>query len=108
MADASDPPVDRATALFERLGYTVSERGPEFTADRKWRTVRVTVLGGEAAAAGRALTDGGRPTDGGLRCFVTPTGYGATVRDRLARTDPAFDWAVVEAESPTDYEVLGV
>ena len=44
MAPASIPPTTEARDVFRELGYTVSEDGREFVAERKWRRVLVTVL----------------------------------------------------------------
>lgn len=109
MAPVSMPPVDRATELFRRLGYTVSGEGTEFHARRKWRTVHVTVLDAEEASSPpRLVSDGGRPDDVPFRCYVTWKGYAETLRDRLAGRDPDCEWAVLGVESAEDYDVLGV
>lgn len=103
MESPRTPPVDRATKLFRRLGYTVSGDGPEFRARRKWRTVHVTVLDADEASSPR-LPDGGRTDDAAFRCFVTRKDDAAGVRDRLATRDPDYEWAVLGVESATDYE----
>jgi hypothetical protein len=108
MASVNVPPTDPATGLFRRLGYDVSGDGTEFRARRKWRTVHVTVLDADEASSARpALTDGGRPDDASLRCFVTWKGYAEEIHDRLAGRDTDYEWAVIGVESPTDYEVHG-
>lgn len=107
MSGASGPPVSAAAELFRGLGYTVSESGCEFEARRKWRTVKVTVLGGEPTPPTPALADGGQSTDGpDLRCYVTSRPAADGLYNRLSAVDPACDWAVVAMEDPHDYEVL--
>lgn len=59
MATASIPPTTEARDVFRELGYTVSEGGQEFVAERKWRRVLVTVLCMENDDIGRYLADGG-------------------------------------------------
>ncbi|MFB6303641.1 MAG: hypothetical protein ABEH47_00620 [Haloferacaceae archaeon] len=109
MAPVSMPPVDRATELFRRLGYTVSGEGTEFRARRKWRTVHVTVLDAEeASSTPRLVSDGGHPDDAPFRCYVTWKGYADEIRDRLAGRDIDYEWAVLGVESAEEYEVYGV
>lgn len=87
--------------MFQRLGYTVSGDGPEFVAERKWRSVRVTPLCVEdAERPGEYLGDG---TD--LQCFVTWTECAAALRDRIAGLAPGGDWAIIGVDHDGNHEV---
>lgn len=95
MATVSTPPVEQARTIFTDLGYTISGDGDEFQAERKWRVVRVSVL-----------TDSDEtPDDGDLRCFVTWKESTAELREKLRRTDPEYEWAVIGVGESGDYEV---
>jgi hypothetical protein len=101
MAQVTIPPTDQARAVFERLGYSLSGDGPEFVAQRKWRSVRVTAL---------CVEDAERPNDylagdGDLQCFVTWTECAAALRDRLASLSPDLDWAIVGVDDDGNHEV---
>lgn len=102
MAPVTMPPVEEARSIFRRLGYTVSGRGTELVAERKWRTVHVTAT---TADAERALADGGQ-ADHGLRCFVTWKEYAGELRYRLDGIDTPYEWAVIGVEDDTNYEVV--
>jgi hypothetical protein len=95
MAAVTTPLPDRARSIFADMGYDVSGDGAEFRASRKWRSVRVSV-----ADATDDLPDGGD-----LRCFVTDREEAGTLRDRLARAKPEYDWAVLGVDDE-GYEVL--
>ncbi|PSQ45941.1 hypothetical protein BRD17_00255 [Halobacteriales archaeon SW_7_68_16] len=87
--------IERARSYFDRLGYAVNGRGPEFRAQRAWREVRVTV------------TDRPEPHvdgDGDLRCFVASAEVADDLRHRLHEADPDCEWAVV-AVTGDDVEV---
>ncbi|NHN59106.1 MULTISPECIES: hypothetical protein [Halorussus] len=96
MATVSTPPIDHAKSIFADLGYTVSGDGEEFRAERKWRVVRVTAV---------ADSDD-TPDDGELRCFVAWNEQASELRNRLRRTDPEYEWAIIGVEDGGDYEVL--
>jgi hypothetical protein len=100
------PPVEEARAIFRRLGYEVSGNGPELLAERKWRTVRVTVT---SSHTDRVLADGGsaRETDYRLQCFVTWAEKTGELAGRLRRSAPDFEWAVIGVDPDSDdYEVV--
>jgi hypothetical protein len=101
------PPVEEAREIFRRLGYSVEGDGGDLRAERKWRTVRVTALDADEASSPRELrADGGRTeTEYRLRCFVTWMVAAGDLRDRLARLDPEYEWAVIGVEGD-DYEVV--
>ena len=96
MAPASIPPTTEARDVFRELGYTVSEGGREFVAERKWRRVLVTVLCMEDDDLDPYLTDGGDTPR--LRCFVTWRENAADLRDQLTSKKPPYDWAVIGIE----------
>ena len=104
MAPASTPPTAEARDVFRELGYTVSEGGREFVAERKWRRVLVTTL---------CLDDDLDPylTDGGetprLRCFVTWRESAGDLRHRLVSLKPPYDWAVIGIDADgEDFAVM--
>jgi hypothetical protein len=107
MPPVSMPPSEDARAIFSRLGYSVSGDGPEFVAERKWRTVRVTaVSNGEDLRSRRALADGGEPpADYRFRCFVAPKSATGDVRNRLQSVDPTYEWAVIGVDDDGEYDV---
>lgn len=86
--------VNQAHSIFDQLGYTVVGDGPEFRAERGWKVVRVTA------------TENGSdvPSDGTLRCFVTPRANATTLRRQLRDDDPEYEWAVISVDGE-DYEV---
>ena len=96
MATVSTPPTDQARTIFTDLGYTVSGDGDEFRAERKWRVVRVTALADSDET----------PDDGDLRCFVTWKESASELRQKLRRTDPEYEWAIIGVREGGDYEVL--
>ncbi|OYR82651.1 hypothetical protein DJ71_11610 [Halorubrum sp. E3] len=97
MATASIPPTTEARDVFRELGYTVSEGGQEFVAERKWRRVLVTVLCMENDDLDPYLADGGETPQ--LRCFVTWRDRAGDLRDRLVSAKPPYDWAVIGIEA---------
>ena len=107
MPPVSMPPLEDARAIFRRLGYSVSGDGPEFVAERKWRTVRVTAVSdGDDLHSRRALADGGEPTpEYRFRCFVAPKSATGDVRTRLERVDPTYEWAVIGVDDAGEYDV---
>ena len=107
MPPVSMPPSEDARAIFRRLGYSVSGDGPEFVAERKWRTVCVTAVSdGDDLHSRRALADGGDPTpEYRFRCFVAPKSATGNVRTRLDRVDPTYEWAVIGVDDAGEYDV---
>ena len=107
MPPVSMPPSEDARAIFRRLGYSVSGDGPEFVAERKWRTVRVTAVSdGDDLHSRRALADGGEPTpEYRFPCFVAPKSATGDVRTRLERVDPTYEWAVIGVDDAGEYDV---
>ncbi|SFR60937.1 DUF7116 family protein [Halogeometricum limi] len=109
MPPVSMPPSEEARSIFSRLGYTVSGDGPEFVAERKWRTVQVTVVGTDTKLRGRrALADGGRTREYPLRCFVTWKDTAGDLRSRLTDADPSYEWAVIGVDDADtgEYDVV--
>jgi hypothetical protein len=105
MATASIPPTTEARDVFRELGYTVSEGGQEFVAERKWRRVLVTVLCMDDDDLGPYLADGGNTPR--LRCFVTWRDRAGDLRDRLVSKKPPYDWAVIGIDSDgEDFAVM--
>ncbi|QKY20223.1 hypothetical protein B4589_007470 [Halolamina sp. CBA1230] len=94
------PPNEEARSVFERLGYAVSGDGPEFVAERKWRSVRVRTLCAEDAA---------RPVefDGeyGLECLVTWTECVDELDEHLAERSPDGELAIIGVDDDGGYEV---
>lgn len=101
MAQVTIPPTDQARTVFRRLGYTLSGDGPEFVAERKWRSVRVTALCVEDADRPDAYLGG----DGDLQCFVTWRECADELRDRLAGLRPDVDWAIIGVDGDGNHEV---
>lgn len=87
--------VEQARSIFTKLGYTVSGRGTEFTAERGWKVVQVTATTEPEDA----------PESGGLRCFVTDEENEQAISRRLRRENPEYDWAII-AVTDEDYEVV--
>jgi hypothetical protein len=102
------PPVEEARAIFRRLGYEVSGNGPELLAERKWRTVSVVAT---TSDSDRLLADGGTAFEREyqFQCFVTWADRTGDLVDRLRRSAPPAEWAVIGVErgaDATDYEVV--
>lgn len=109
MPPVSMPPSEEARSIFSRLGYTVSGDGPEFVAERKWRTVQVTVLDADSNLRGRCVrADGGETRQYPLRCFVTWKEAAGDLRGQLTDADPAYEWAVigVDGRDSEKYDVV--
>lgn len=105
MAPGTTPPTTEARAVFRELGYTVSEEGADFVAERKWRQVLVTPLGADDATDPEPyLADGGSPPQ--LRCFVTWRDSAADLREHLLDLKPPFDWAVIGVEDGDEFSVM--
>lgn len=106
MAPASMPPTTEAREVFRSLGYTISDGGTTFVAERKWRRVHVVPLGAEdAREPERVLTDGGE--DGArLRCYVTWKRAAPDLREFLLGLKPPYDWAVIGVDREGDFEVM--
>lgn len=101
MAQVTIPPTQQARTVFQRLGYTLTGDGPEFVAERKWRSVRVTAL---------CVEDVERPdaylgADGDLQCFVTWSECASALRDRLTGLAPDAEWAIIGVDDEGDHEV---
>jgi hypothetical protein len=87
---------EQARSIFSDLGYTVSGDGPEFRAEREWKSVHVTVTEEPDET----------PESGGLRCFVTSEEQAPGLRRRLKRADPESEWAIISVEDDDEYEVV--
>lgn len=95
------PPAEQAKSIFDDLGYTVEGTGPEFRAQRKWRVVQVT--------ATAEPDDPGTAEDGdeAYQCFVTWSDASSELCERLRRSDPEYEWAVIGV-TDDGYEVVEV
>ena len=104
MPTVSTPLIEEAQAIFARLGYSVSGDGSEFIAERKWRSVHVTVLrSGATLSNKRARTDGGTVSNQcQLRCFVAPKTETTLIKERLTAMNPEYEWAIMGVESNED------
>lgn len=91
MSPVRTPPVEEARDIFRDLGYVVDDDGPTLRAERKWRTVEVTPV---AEADPCPIADGGRD-DVRFRCFVTWADSVASLRSRLRRVEPGYEWAII-------------
>lgn len=85
----------QARSIFDDLGYTVSDEGGEIRAERKWRVVQVTPMPEPTDA----------PTSGEFRCFVTRAGNCTDLKQRLARQNVCYEWAIISVEDDGSYEV---
>jgi hypothetical protein len=86
--------VEQARSIFTELGYTVEGGGREFTAQRDWKSVRVTMI-----------EDGDDlPETGSLRCFVTESQAAGELRRRLRQRNPDYEWAIIGIDGE-DYHV---
>ena len=86
--------------MFERLGYAVSGNGPEFVAERKWRSVRVRTLCAEDAKRADALP----ADDTGMQCLVTWMDCVDELRERM-RDAPDGEWAIIGVDDEGNHEV---
>ena len=86
---------EKAQSIFADLGYTLTDRGEEYLAERKWRVVHVT----PATALDEA------PESGDYRCFVTWTDAVSDLEARLESADPDYEWAIIGVHDDGDYEV---
>lgn len=94
MGPVTTPPVEEARSIFNELGYDIAGDGGEFSATRKWRSVRV-----------RAVTEtDDTPESGELRCFVAWREHASGLRRRLLQSDPEYEWAIIAVDGD-DYEV---
>ena len=94
MVDGSTDLGRRARSIFDDLGYTVVGDGPEFQAERAWKVVQVTATETVPEPAGRD----------GLQCYVATREQARSIRRRLARAEPDFEWALIAVDGD-DYEV---
>lgn len=105
MAPGTIPPTTEARDVFRELGYSVSEQGTDFVAERKWRSVLVTPIGADDAQDPEPyLADGGSPPK--LRCFVTWKRSAADLRKHLLDLKPPFDWAIIGVDGDGDFAVM--
>lgn len=82
---------ERARSIFDHLGYDIDGHGPEFRAERDWKSVRVS-----------AVSDVPEPPETGeLRCFVTYREVAHDLKDRLLDDKPPYDWAIIAVGDPT-------
>ena len=104
MPPVRTPPVEEAHDIFRDLGYAVDGDGTTLRAERKWRTVEVTAV---ADVEPCPITDGGRD-EVRFRCFVTWDDVVPTLRSRLSRVDPPYEWAIigVSETGDRDYDVV--
>lgn len=86
---------ERATSIFDDLGYTVSGTGSRLRAERKWRVVNISVGDPETI-----------PSSGEFHCFVAPEGKAIDVYRTVATADPDYEWAVMRVEGDSDVEFL--
>ena len=86
---------EKAQSIFADLGYTVTDRGGEYLAERKWRAVHVTP----------AETFDETPESGEYRCFVAWTEDVPDLETRLEAADPDYEWAIMGVDDEGDYEV---
>lgn len=93
------PPSEEARSVFERLGYAVSGDGPEFVAERKWRSVRVRTLCSEDARRASLASE-----YSGLECLVTWMECVDDVRERLPER-PDGEWAIIGVDDEGNHEV---
>ena len=86
---------EKAQSIFADLGYTVTDRGGEYLAERKWRSVHVTPA--------EAFDE--TPNSGQYRCFVAWADDVSDLEKRLVATDPDYEWAIMGVDDDGDYEV---
>jgi hypothetical protein len=94
------PPSKEARSVFERLGYAISGDGPEFVAERKWRSVRVRTLCSEDARRAESLAE----EYTGLQCLVTWMDCVDDVRERLPDHADG-EWAIIGVDDDGNHEV---
>lgn len=87
---------DRAQSIFADLGYSVSPKGREFRAERKWRVVQVTPM----------AEPGDPPSSGDMRCFVTWADCVDSLEARLTRADPDYEWAIIGIDAECEDYVV--
>ena len=95
MRAVTKPLDEQARSIFAELGYTVTARGSDLLAERKWRVVHVTPY----------ECDEEPPEAGEYRCFVTWRDDVDAVERRLEQKDPDYEWAVIGVLEDGDYEV---
>jgi len=95
MRAVTKPLDEQARSIFADLGYTVTDSGGEYIAERKWRAVHVTPV--------ERLDE--TPDSGEYRCFVTWAGDVPALERQLSTADPDYEWAVIGVEEDGDYEV---
>ncbi|QPV63006.1 hypothetical protein I7X12_20220 [Halosimplex litoreum] len=86
---------EKARSIFADLGYTVTDSGGEYLAERKWRSVHVT----PAEEFDEA------PASGEYRCFVAWSDDVPDLERRLEAADPDYEWAIMGVDEDGDYEV---
>jgi hypothetical protein len=95
MRAVTKPLDEQAQSIFAELGYTVTERGTEYLAERKWRVVHVTPV----------VDFEDIPTSGDLRCFVTWDDETTDLERKLDRADPEYEWAIIGVDDDGGYRV---
>ena len=95
MGTVTNPLAKEARSIFAELGYTVSDRGDELTAERGWKVVGDTPMPEPKSP----------PASGSLRCFVTYQHSVRDLRQRIRQANPEYDWAIITVEDD-DYEVV--
>lgn len=89
--------------MFRQLGYVVDGDGAEFTARRKWRTVRVTTLcADDAERPGDVVTTA---DDADLQCLVTWAECARDLESRLRRLSVPGEWAIIGVDGEGNHEV---
>lgn len=95
MGDVTQSLEEAAESIFSNLGYAVSADENGIRAERKWRVVDVTPM-----AEPRGI-----PTAGEFRCFVTWAEQVQALEDRIERSSPGYEWAIIGVEEDEDYVV---
>jgi len=96
MRAVTKPLDEQAQSIFADLGYTITARGEEFLAERKWRVVHVT-----------PADDFDQPPESGeYRCFVAWAEDVPRLERRLSHADPDYEWAIIGVEDDGEYEVV--
>ncbi|WP_123534018.1 DUF7116 family protein [Halosimplex salinum] len=86
---------EKARSIFADLGYTMTDSGGEYLAERKWRVVHVTP----------AEEFDETPDSGEYRCFVTWADDVPELEQRIEAAAPDYEWAIMGVDDDGDYEV---
>lgn len=95
MGDVTQSLEEAAESIFSNLGYAVSADENGIRAERKWRVVDVTPM-----AEPRGI-----PSAGTFRCFVTWAEQIEALEERIERTNPGYEWAIIGVADDEDYVV---